>query len=732
MKTRTLFLFLTLTFLFTPRASSEEPERSETPPESKQVPPVRATVVASRLPNFRTPFDDIPANVSYLSKENLKLKHPRTFQQSVEDLESVVLYDQVGNGLDTTFSLRGFNEGSAVIFLVDGVRVNELDGDAMTYPLLVMDDIESIQVDRGSASPIYGSGAFAGVVHITTGQPSPKPIHLFGGLEWSSFGGLRFHEGVSGTLQDKWTPLEGKFQYYFNGGRNVNDGFRENGESRITNFDIKTAYELPEEAGKVYVNLKHVDDAISNPGELTLQQFHDNSERANKPLDGRGYEVTILQLGADEKFLEKRISASLMTNWRILRSHFFTTSGTFTDFVTGANPNTDRVSTRSRNWDFIWQLGYEDEWEWLGNQSLLGMEFRRGVETDLREEAFGGKVTPGVAAETDRKFEPSNGSLFWRESLRFFDRVIPHVGMRYDRYWLASEDFLDRTQNLSSRWNNVSWSTGLTIKPVKNVDLFGNYSEGFRIPTISELAPFAGAVNTGLRPEESYSYEVGTRLHLRDKGLAKFSYFLIDLGDEIVFDSTSITALTPFGRNINIGKSRRTGIETALELNPIQEAKLSGTYTWTRAYVRETDGAGSIVDGRTLGQIPEHRFTLGADLRPLKRLGEFGEGFRIGLHGFFTGSQHPSSYESAGQALLNATGGAGRRIKPYSVWNLTLSYEWKGMEVYFKINNLFDEKYYSRAVSATSFGTVIYPAGNFAFVNPGASREYVLGMDWEF
>ncbi len=746
MKTDPRFLFLVLCTLLVPAvgfSAEAEPDQEgfnfkkfllgeEIPPESKQAPPVEVTVVASRLPSFKTLFDEIPANVSYKSKEDLALTHPRSFQDSVEDLEGVVLYDSVGNGLDTTFALRGFSQSSSVIFLVDGVRVNELDGDPVTYPLLVMDDLEAIQVDRGSDSPIYGSGAFAGVVHLTTGQARSKPLSLFGGFEWSSFSGIRFHQGISGTIQDRWTPLEGKFKYYFNAGRNVNDGFRENGEWRITNFDIKTSYELPEEVGKVYLNVKHVHDAISNPGELTFQQFQDRPEKANKPLDGRDHEATIIQLGADAKFWEKRILASIMANWRIVRSHFFSTSGTFIDFATGANPNTDRITTKSRNADLIWQLGYEDEWEWLANQSLFGMEFRDGVETDLREEAFQGIVRREFPAETDRKFEPSNVSLFWRESLKFFDRVIPHVGMRYDRYWLHTEDFLDFTSNVSGRWSNVSWSTGLTVKPVEAVDLFGNYSQGFRTPTVSELAPFASGINTELEPEKSDSYEVGTRLRFGDKGLAKVSYFLIDLEDEIVFDSTSLTAATPFGRNINIGKSRRTGIETSLALDPIEEVKLYGTYTWTKAFVRETDAGGSLVDGRTLGQVPEHRFTLGVDLWPFKRLGEAFKGFRVGLHGTLTGSQHPTSYESAAQATLDATGGAGHRIKPFSLWDFIISYEWRGKEIYFKVNNLFDERYYSRAISATSFGTAIYPFGTYTFVNPGAPREYVIGTRWEF
>ena len=179
--------------------------------------PLTVNVVASRLPSATENINDVPSNVTYKSSEELSLTHPLTFQDAVRDTEGAVFYDEVGNGSDSTFSLRGFNSSSAVVFLVDGVRVNEVDSNAVNFPLIPMRDVQSVQIERGSSSAVYGSNAFAGVVNITTGQPSPKPVHLFGGLEWTSFHGLRFNQGISGTIQDKILPLGGKFAYYFNG-----------------------------------------------------------------------------------------------------------------------------------------------------------------------------------------------------------------------------------------------------------------------------------------------------------------------------------------------------------------------------------------------------------------------------------------------------------------------------------------------------------------------------------
>ncbi len=694
---------------------------------------LKVKVIASRLPDNQSPLRDVPANISLKTKKELQWSKPLTFQEAVQDEEGIVLYDAVGNRLDTTFSMRGFAGPGDVTFVMDGVRLNEVDGNGMTYPLIAMNDLESIQIQRGSSSPIYGSGGFGGVVNITSGRPSEKPLRLFGGLEISSFKGLRFHQGFSGTLQDKVTPIGGKYFYYFDGGRNVSEGegFRGNGDYRITNFDIKTGYELPEEQGKIEVGVKHLAESIHNPGELTFQQFQNDSERTNKPLDGHQYENTIVSVNGMKKLWDNHITTSALGSWRLQRNDFFTTFGTFTDFPDGFNPDTNLVESKSRDSDFTWQVQYDDQWKEVGNETLFGTEYRHGGAHSVQRDWFRGSLS-NTATETDRVAQADDFAIFWRETLKFFDKVIPYFGMRHDFNWISAEDNLNPANDISRRWNSSTLSTGVTVKPVDPVDLFFNYSQGYRTPTIDDLVPFSGAIATGLSPERADSYEVGTRLRYKDVAQNKTSFFLIDTKDEIIFDSNVITATTPFGQNINIGRTRRYGIEERLDLNPIQELHLYGSYAWLIAYVRETSSTGSPVDGRTLGQIPEDRFTLGGEVQPLKRLGEPFDGFKFGLDGIFTGRQHPGSYQSASQATLNATGGAGHYIKPYAVFNFKASYNWREKEIYFKINNLFDEHYYSRAVNATSFGTAIYPAGTYTFVDPGAPRELILGSRWQF
>jgi len=696
-------------------------------------------VTGSRLPSFQIPFANVPANVSYIAanvsvknKEGIRSTYPKTLQEALQDTESAVLFDTVGNGLDTTFSLRGFNRSDALVVLVDGVRVNEADGGAVVFPLIRTSYLESIQIDRGSSSHIYGDGAFGGVIHITTGQASKNPLSVFGGLEFSSHQGARFYQGLSGTLKDDWTPLGGKWSYYFKGGRDAGDGFRNNGEYRITDFDMKTAYEFSDNRGFLHVAVKHVDDAVSNPGEMTANQFQTDPTRTNKPLDGRKFKNTTASIGSDINFLDERLTLSLFSSWRKQQIQLFTTSGAFTDFTSGSNPDTDFVSTDARQSDFIWQLNYVDDWQLYKTRSYLGMELRDASNMSIEKNAFNGIILKNAIVETERHADINNVGIFGRHSVEFEQGISGYVGMRHDQHWLKTRDFLAPTSSISRRWSQTSLSTGLSLKITDSANLFFNYSQGFKVPTIDDIAPFSGTVSQNLEPVKSDSYEIGTRINLPNKGLLKASYFLIDLEDEIIFDATSVGPTAPFGQNVNLGSSRRTGIELRIELNPLKEIDLYGSYTWMQAWNRATNPAGTLPDDRALGQVPEQRATWGITVKPFERVGTPLDGFRLSLNGRYTGRQHPQAYETTGQGVLNATGGAGHIIKAFTIWDFLAAYTWKQSEVYFKVTNLFNNGYYSRAVAATSFGTAIYPAGSFAFVNSGAPREYTAGVTWKF
>ncbi len=694
-------------------------------------------VSASRLPSFKKTPKDFPSNVSIVTRERLDQVSPVKFQDAVQSLEGVHFYDQTGNGLDSTFGIRGFNSGSESVFLVDGVRVNEVDGNGVLLPLVAMDNVDSIEVARGSSSAVYGSGAFGGVVNIQTKKPSPKPWSLFGGADWTSFQGVHFFDGISRTIKDKVTGLNGGLGYYFEMGRNMNRGFRENGEIRETPLDAKLSYELPDEEGGIRFNYKNMQDALSNPGALTRKEYSQDSTQSMTYLDGRKMQNKIISVNANKKFWDDRLNASIQASIRRRTSRILTTFRTFTDCNNDSfpcndefNPDTNLVTSRSHEHNVIAQLAYQDDWaSWLKNEILGGVELNKGFSHDLQQDAFGGHVVERTPKEAVRSGEDASIGIFGNESIKLFDQLTQQFGARGQFDYLAFTDELNHANDFNRHWRDLSVSTGTIWGPVKWGELFWNYAQAFRTPAFFQINSFGGDPSVDLTPEKAKSFEFGTRLRYKEKAQFKFSYFDIVRRDEILFDSTAITSTNPFGRNANAGKTRRNGIELYGDWKPIEEAFFFGTYTFTNAVLRETIPSLIAFQHRPLGQTPENRFTFGTSAQPLKRFGVPYDGFHVWLEAVFVGRQHNQSFETASQTLLNSVGGM---IKAYQVWNLKLSYEWKKKELFFKINNLFDEQYFPRAIAATSFGTVTTPPGNYLFVNPGPPREFMTGMRYEF
>jgi len=81
-------------------------------------------------------------------------------------------------GSATSVYLRGGNSGHALI-LIDGVPLSgeSASGSASPIELIPVNQIEKIEIVRGNASALYGSGAMGGVINLITskGAGSPKP-----------------------------------------------------------------------------------------------------------------------------------------------------------------------------------------------------------------------------------------------------------------------------------------------------------------------------------------------------------------------------------------------------------------------------------------------------------------------------------------------------------------------------------------------------------------------------
>ena len=141
---------------------------------TKLLPPV--VVTAARI---EQPQTDALLHTTVISSEDIK-NNPGIDLPSILAREAGLQITQSGGlGQPVSMFMRGQSSNHTLV-LVDGVPFGQQT--FSTTPAIehiLTSQIESIEIVRGNASAIYGSGAIGGVVQIFTKKPGEKPLTSF-------------------------------------------------------------------------------------------------------------------------------------------------------------------------------------------------------------------------------------------------------------------------------------------------------------------------------------------------------------------------------------------------------------------------------------------------------------------------------------------------------------------------------------------------------------------------
>lgn len=116
------------------------------------------------------------ADMSVVGREEIEQMHMENVEEVLRTVPGVQFLDYGSNGLNANVSGIRINGSKDVVILVDGVRVNDFKGAGSSGYMFAalmnnMDNIERVEVMRGSAATMYGSGAKGGVINIITRRP---------------------------------------------------------------------------------------------------------------------------------------------------------------------------------------------------------------------------------------------------------------------------------------------------------------------------------------------------------------------------------------------------------------------------------------------------------------------------------------------------------------------------------------------------------------------------------
>ena len=223
----------------------------------------------------QTNLQRTPISVTSLDESTIKYAQIWT----TNDIGAIVpnLYASHPGDFRTVTSIRGIVTTSynpAVATYIDGVNQFGLD----TY-ISQLNDVESIEVLRGPQGTLFGRNATAGVINITTKQPSNE-FKGFVNLSYGNYNIQRYSAGIRGAL------IKNKLVFGIAGLFNKQDGFYRNEFNNASYDDQKGGqgnYYLKYQANSrlsVLFNLKHQLQLNNGAFPLRASMF----ESFNKPF----------------------------------------------------------------------------------------------------------------------------------------------------------------------------------------------------------------------------------------------------------------------------------------------------------------------------------------------------------------------------------------------------------------------------------------------------------------
>jgi Fe(3+) dicitrate transport protein len=637
--------------------------------------------------------------LEYMSA-NLSTNNSRQIFSKVSGLN---IWESDGAGLQLGIGGRGLSPNRSSNF---NTRQNgyDISADALGYPesyyTPATEGVERIEVVRGAASLQYGT-QFGGMVNfrMKKGNPSRR-AELVARLTGGSFGFI-----------NSFTSLGGKYkrlQYYSFYQYKTGNGWRPNSGFDAHNAFVSLQYDISPNT-RVGLDYTFMSYLAQQPGGLTDRMFEQDPRQSVRSRNWFRVGWNLPSLRLEHSF----------SNRLLLDSRFFGLIASrealgVLSFINRADPGTGRdlLSDRYRNYGNETRLMYRYSLLSYPSTLLVGTRFYRGLT--LRRQGFANasqgpdfryldESNPG---QSDYRFPSRNVSAFAENVFNINEHFSITPGLRYENIFTSSEgyyqeDYRDRANNpLPSRRVDDSRASsralvlaglGLSYK-WKGLETYANVSQNYRSINFNDMrvANPNLEVDPQLKDEKGYSADLGFRGNAKEFLHFDLSLFLLNYRDRIgTVLLTDEKTFSLYRFRTNISDSRNVGLESFVELDVLRLVKpssktqlsLFSNLSWVDArYVNSGEAA---FRNKRVENVPEWVFRGGITLG-MKSL-------RLNLLSSYVSRQYTDATNA--ELTSNAVNGL---IPAYTVSDLTLDYTWRIYTLTVAVNNLTDNRYFTR------------------------------------
>ncbi|EMV2954780.1 TPA: TonB-dependent receptor [Klebsiella pneumoniae] len=672
------------------------------------------TMVVTAAPTTVSELDT-PAAVSVVNGDEMRQASPRVnLSESLGAVPGLQVQNRQNYAQDLQLSIRGFGSRSTygvrgLRIYVDGIPATMPDGQGQTSNIDI-GSVDTIEVLRGPFSALYGNSS-GGVINVTS-QTGTQPPTVEASSYYGSFGTWHYGMKATGAVGDG--SHAGDVDYTVSTNRFTTHGYRDHSGARKNLANARLGVRI-NDVSKLTLLLNSVDIKANDAGGLTADEWRDNPRQSPRG-DQYNTRKNTRQTQAGLRY-ERQLSAQDDLSVMMYAGERETTQFQSIPRAPQLKPShAGGVIDLTRHYQGI-DTRLTHRGELLVPVTLTaGLDYenmserRKGYENFVMVNGAPQYGEQGALRRNERNLM-WNVDPYLQTQWQLTDKLSLDAGVRYSSVWFDSNDYYITPGNGDDS-GDASYHKWLPAGSLKYAltdawNVYLSAGRGFETPTINELSYRSdnqSGLNFGLKPSTNDTVEIGSKTRIGN-GLFTAALFQTNTDNEIVVDSSS------GGRTSykNAGKTRRQGMELGLDQQFGESWRLKAAWTWLDATYRTNvcDDAscnGNRIPGiarnmgyASFGYQPEQGWYAGSDIRYM--------------------SDIMANDENTAKA------------PSWTVVGLTTGYKWSygrmDMDLFGRIDNLFDREY---------VGSVIVNESNGRYYEPAPGRNYGIGLNlaWRF
>lgn len=576
-----------------------------------------------------------------------------------------------GNDKFSGVDIRGMGNTSTsnVIILIDGVRINAPDLSGADLSAISLNEIERIEILRGSGAVRYGDGAIGGVINIRTKsgnqQPQTSAYASYGGFNTSD---IRLQTGIAADIGS----VDVRFSAY------NSDGHRNNNHLKKRDFSTSLILK-PYQGLTLDASVRLHKDKYGLPGPVSKEAYQTEIGRksSDHPLDSGETIDRFWHVGLQYQH-DQLGKISLRSRWRNRDN----------PFVLGATPllgvmenNRGKIDEKTLNLE----VNYDNQFE-IGPVNIgLGAGFNY-INSDYVSFRNGFVV----ADQSTRQFLDLNRKAYFIDTVLSYKSLSLSFGYRKDQTNLGKVkenykelcDFIfvgrfpvktnchnnwQLADQKQSEWNNHAFEYGINYRFNDYFSVYGNYGRSFRNPNLDEIA----LTESSLTPQISRQYEVGIRARWLPYVETSLALFRIKSNNEILFDGEVNTNSTE--------PILREGLELEIKLYPADFVYLWGNYSYLDARFQQSKAF--------IPLVPRQKWSLGAELY-------ITDSSVLAITATYVGERKDGN---------DIKSGLYDKVPSYQLVDIKASHDFGYVKFFAGVNNVLDEVYTTSAYSESYY-----------------------------